>query len=154
MLTAAEPTTADLVAAAKRSGGLAAALAAELEAMQRRLAVAKETIDLHCERTGPEYLVDVDLQLAAWLAEVAATHPMLEEPTAPLGWSAADRAKLEELIEQCRGMDRNDQRTLAEQLQIHEAIRELCDENGADPELADAIIMRDVPPPIAFRAAA
>jgi hypothetical protein len=137
--------TDDLIATAKRSGGLAAAIAAELEAMQRQLAITHTTIAGHCDRSGPEYLVDHDLQLAAWLASAAADHPRLQDPMAPLAWPVGDRRRLEELISQCFSADRapSKKRTRAEVVALHGEIHELCYANGCGPDLADGIVLGD-----------
>lgn len=134
MQTTTEPP--DLIAAARRRGGLAAKLALEIESLRRQLDDARD-------RSGPEYLVDSDVDLASWLAGAAADHPQLEDPTAPMDWPAAARRALADLIAQCRGVDRCEPRTRVEELQLHVELHALCEANGSGPELADAIILGD-----------
>ncbi len=141
------PTTSepDLIATAKRRGGLAAKIADELEATRRQLASANDAIDSLAERVGSEHLTESDINLASWLALAASWHPRLQEPTMPLQWPPEARRQLEELIEKARGVDlpEGQQRTRAEQLTIHAAIHELCEAQGAGPELADALVLGD-----------
>lgn len=121
---------------------------AEIASLQRQLQAAMERIAELCDRSGPEFLSQTDIQLAAWLATVAATHPQLEEPTSPLNWPAAARAQLEGLISKFRGCETpSGEMPRAEQLRIAAAIHELCEANdcGVDSpnEIADAITMDD-----------
>jgi hypothetical protein len=136
--------TSDLIATAKRRGGLAAKLAAEIEATRCQLAAALEQLDAALDRSGPEYLADGDVQLAAWLAGVAADHPQLEEPASPMEWPVAARAQLCDLIGRHRCIDRaSGVRPRAELLRIAAEIHDLCEAHGGSADLADAITMED-----------
>lgn len=143
-ITTAPPITESDLAAARRRGGLAAKLAARLDALQQQLVAANERIDTLAARGGPEYLAEPDLELASWLAGTAADHPALEEPTAPLSWPAADRARLGDLLSQYHCTDvPSGARSRAEVLRIGAAIAELCDLHGEPEELADALLTDD-----------
>lgn len=71
------PQETDLVATAKRRGGIAAKLAAQIASLQRQLRASHGRISELCDRSGPEYLVEDDISLASWLVGVAADHPGL-----------------------------------------------------------------------------
>lgn len=127
-------STPDLITTGKRRGGVAAKLATELELVQRQLADA-------VERSGPEFLTDADQELAGWLAMVAADSPQVSEPIEPLGWRAPARAELGELISKYLGTDvPPGTRGRAEEMRVGAAIAELCEREGCDPELVDAIL--------------
>jgi hypothetical protein len=125
----------DLIATARRRGGLAAELAAELADAQRQLEDA-------LGRSGPEYLADHDVELAGWLALAARRHPLLEEPMTLLYIDAAARAQLAELISRYHCCDvPSGERPRAELLRIAAEIHELCAAHGYGPGYADALVL-------------
>jgi hypothetical protein len=118
--------------------------------LPRRLERAARSATHHAasavvEVPAPDVLSETDLELAAWLAGVAANHPDLENATEPLSWPAAAREKLEQLIsdyrDDRRGLLKPRPRSLT--LRLASQIHELFEELGCHADIADAIILDD-----------